>query len=75
MHYDIGYDSRLIVMMAMFGKLAMSGSFAYIYMYTAELFPTQVRNIGTGVATIGARLGGIFAPVVLLLVSNSFTAR
>ncbi|XP_064403541.1 organic cation transporter protein-like isoform X2 [Halichondria panicea] len=34
----------------------------------AELFPTQVRNIGAGVATIGARLGGFFAPIVLLLV-------
>ncbi len=57
---------------ALFGKLAVSGSFVCIYMYSAELFPTQVRNIGAGVATIGARLGGFFAPIVLLLVSNSF---
>ena len=61
---------------ALSGKLAVSGSFAFIYMYSAELFPTQVRNIGAGVATIGARLGGIFSPMVLLLVSiESATER
>ena len=53
----------------MIGKLAVSGSFAFVYMYSAELFPTQVRNIGAGVVTIGARVGGFFSPIVLLAVS------
>lgn len=48
----------------------MAGSFGFVYLYTAELFPTQVRNLGVGVTSIGARLGGILAPMVLLLVSK-----
>ena len=51
------------------GKFAVAGSFGFVYLYTAELFPTQVRNLGVGMTSIGARLGGILAPMVLLLVS------
>ena len=54
---------------ALIGKFAVAGSFGLIYLYTAELFPTQVRNLGVGVTSIGARLGGMLSPVVLLLVS------
>ena len=61
-------SSRIAV--ALIGKFAVAGSFAFVYLYTAELFPTQVRNLGVGVTTIGARLGGILSPMVLLLVSN-----
>ena len=51
------------------GKFAVAGGFASVYLYTVELLPTQVRNIGMGAMSIGARLGGILAPMVLLLVS------
>ena len=53
---------------AMMGKFAVAGSFGFVYLYTAELFPTQVRNLGVGMTSIGARIGGILAPMVLLLV-------
>ena len=64
-----GFGDSPKIVLAMVGKFAIAGSFALVYLYTAELFPTQVRNIGAGVSTIGARLGGIFSPIVLLLVS------
>ena len=51
------------------GKFAVAGAFASVYLCTVELLPTQVRNIGVGAMSIGARLGGILAPMVLLLVS------
>lgn len=54
---------------ALLGKFAVSGSFAVIYLYTTEVFPTQVRNAGLGVSSIGARLGGIMAPLILMTVS------
>ena len=54
---------------ALIGKFALTGAFASVYLYSSELIPTEVRNIGMGVASIGARLGGIFAPMVLLMVS------
>ena len=58
----------------MMGKFAVAGSFGFVYLYTAELFPTQVRNLGVGVTSIGARIGGILAPMVLLLVRTIITS-
>ncbi len=68
--YHLAYSNHLAVVTAMIGKLAVSGSFSFIYLYSAELFPTQIRNIGAGVVTIGARLGGFFSPIVLISVSR-----
>ena len=55
---------------ALTGKFAVAGSFAIVYLYAAEVFPTEVRNIAMGVVTMGARAGGILAPLVLLLVGD-----
>lgn len=52
---------------AMLGKFCISGSFAVIYVYAAELYPTVVRNIGMGVATLASRIGGIASPFIVLL--------
>ena len=51
----------------------MSGAFGVAYLYTTELFPTQVRNQALGVASIGARLGGILSPIVIMTVSSTIT--
>jgi OCT family organic cation transporter-like MFS transporter 4/5 len=53
---------------ALLGKFAVAASFGVIYLYSAELFPTEVRNVAMGVATMGARLGGMLAPIVLMTV-------
>ena len=37
------------------------------YLYSAELFPTVVRNLGTGLGSVAARTGGIVAPLLLIL--------
>ncbi|GFN86182.1 organic cation transporter protein [Plakobranchus ocellatus] len=47
------------------GKFCITSSYAIIYLWSAELFPTVVRNAGMGVASMSARIGGIFAPFVL----------
>ena len=67
--YIFAGNSSLGAPVAMLGKFAVAGAFAVIYLFTTELFPTEVRNIGLGVSTVGARLGGIFAPIVLMAVS------
>ena len=33
----------------------------------AELYPTEVRSVGTGMGSMAARIGGVAAPYVLLL--------
>lgn len=50
-----------------FGKFCISGSFSIIFNYSAEIFPTVVRNTGIGFGSMSARLGGMLAPIVSLL--------
>lgn len=52
----------------MIGKFMIAGSFAIIYNYTAELFPTPVRNTALGVGSMCARLSGALTPLITLLV-------
>ena len=59
----------LRITLAMLGKLGISGSFAIIYVFSAELFPTVVRTIGVGTGSMHARIGGLIAPFVAELVS------
>jgi putative MFS transporter len=43
----------------------MNGSYAGLYVYTPELFPTAVRATGCGVASAIGRLGAIASPIVV----------
>ena len=49
---------------SLIGKGAATGVFNGLYLYTTELFPTEVRNIGLGVVNTAARVSGIAAPYV-----------
>ncbi|KAK3098164.1 hypothetical protein FSP39_016805 [Pinctada imbricata] len=50
--------------LAMIGKLGSAAGFAIIYIFSAELYPTVVRNAGMGASSCCARIGGILAPYV-----------
>ncbi|GIY87638.1 organic cation transporter protein [Caerostris darwini] len=52
------------VMVAMVGKFCITCSFAIAFVFTAEIFPTVVRNIGVGAASVFARIGSILAPFI-----------
>ena len=55
----------------MIGKFLISMTFAIAYLYTAELFPTKVRNVAVGTASTFARIGSMSAPYIVdLLVSS-----
>ena len=60
----------LVICLAMLGKLGISGSFAVIYVFSAELFPTVVRNLGVGVGSMCARVGSLISPFIMMLVSG-----
>lgn len=53
-----------IVVMAMIGNLFVSTTFAMIWMYTPELFPTNIRNASLGSCSLVARIGGVLANLV-----------
>jgi len=46
------------------GKFGLSASFAIVYVYTAELFPTSVRNSSIGLCSTFARVGAMLAPII-----------
>ncbi|MDQ0074271.1 putative MFS transporter [Variovorax boronicumulans] len=43
----------------------MNGTYAGVYAYTPEVFPTQVRATGSGLASAIGRIGGITAPILV----------
>ncbi|NWR60362.1 S22AD protein, partial [Bucorvus abyssinicus] len=53
--------------LAVVGKFTASASFSTSYVYSAELFPTVVRQTGVGLCSMLARVAGIMAPLILLL--------
>ena len=46
------------------GRIFISGAFNMIYMYTSELFPTDVRNSVVGSASSMGRISGLIAAFV-----------
>ncbi|XP_014663311.1 PREDICTED: organic cation transporter protein-like [Priapulus caudatus] len=46
---------------------ASSGTYGICYLYSGELYPTVVRNIGLGSNSTWARVSAILAPYVALL--------
>ena len=53
--------------LALIGKFGASASFAIVYLYTAELYPTQIRSTAVGMCSMMARIGGFAAPQVCVL--------
>lgn len=54
----------LTTTLVIIGKCSITASFAVIYLYSAEVFPTSHRNTGIGIGSMSARLGTIAAPFV-----------
>lgn len=46
------------------GILGMAVCFPTVYIYSGELFPTLIRNIGVGTSSMCARIGSMTAPFV-----------
>lgn len=57
------------VSLASIGILGMGIAFPTAYLYSGELFPTVVRNVGVGSGSMSARVGSMIAPFVASLVS------
>ena len=46
------------------GKFMITASFAMVYQYATEIFPTVVRNAGLGSCSFFSRIGSIIAPFI-----------
>ncbi|KAA0708875.1 Solute carrier family 22 member 6-A [Triplophysa tibetana] len=60
--------------LAMVGKFGITASLSIVYIYSAEVFPTVIRQNGIGMGSMCARAGGVIAPVIYLLRNSSHHA-
>lgn len=55
------------ILLVMLGKFGITSAFSMVYVYTAELYPTVVRNMGVGASSMASRLGSILSPYFVYL--------
>ena len=60
-------NTSIRLVFSLVGKFGSSAAFAIVFLFTAELFPTSMRNSAVGMCSTLARLGGILAPTVARL--------
>jgi len=68
--YDPGNDKCYAagrIIMALAAKFFVFISFSAVYVYSAELFPTTIRNIGMGSSTSAGRIGSFTSPYIVHL--------
>ena len=58
----------ITVALAVIGKGGAAAAYAVIYIWTAELFPTMLRNVALGAGSFAASGAGILAPYIANLV-------
>ncbi|XP_052244562.1 organic cation transporter protein-like [Dreissena polymorpha] len=65
--YALPEHAWITVVLANVGKFGISASFAIIYFWSAELFPTLVRNSGMGSSSMVGIVGTILSPYTMEL--------
>ncbi|BAT89878.1 hypothetical protein VIGAN_06099600 [Vigna angularis var. angularis] len=64
---NVGVWKGVRMMCGILGIFGMAGTYNLLFIYTAELFPTVVRNAALGCATQAAQMGAILAPLVVVI--------
>uniref|UniRef100_A0A8C7BHI3 Major facilitator superfamily (MFS) profile domain-containing protein n=1 Tax=Neovison vison TaxID=452646 RepID=A0A8C7BHI3_NEOVI len=59
------------MILCLFGKGSLAGCFSCLYLYTMELFPTEVRQTGMSAGIFSTRLGSLLSPLVYILGNHS----
>ncbi|EKX38686.1 hypothetical protein GUITHDRAFT_144075 [Guillardia theta CCMP2712] len=64
-------DVYIKSILAFCGKFMLCITFSAVFVYASEVFPTSVRTQAMGISSLSARVGGISAPLVVLLSTAS----
>ncbi len=62
-----GYSAVLSTL----GYVSAAAGFSAVYIYSSELFPTEVRSVGLSLSSQSARLGAMASPLLVLLKDSS----
>ncbi|KAK3106350.1 hypothetical protein FSP39_018272 [Pinctada imbricata] len=54
--------TTLSLVFTLVGKMASAGAFSTVFLYTPEMYPTNLRNVGIGLASSFGRVGAMIAP-------------
>ncbi|XP_060600295.1 organic cation transporter protein-like [Ruditapes philippinarum] len=54
----------VLIALTMVGKLCITGAFGAVYVLSAEIYPTVIRNTGMGSSSAVARVGSMIAPYI-----------
>ncbi|MFF2507503.1 MFS transporter [Streptomyces sp. NPDC058067] len=60
-----GDGDHLVLLYGMLLSFFMNGTYAALYAYSPEVYPTAIRATGTGAASAFGRIGGIAAPITI----------
>ncbi|QNB06517.1 MFS transporter [Herbaspirillum frisingense] len=71
MLYSLGSDPKLVVGSTLLLSFSLLGTWAALYAFTPEVYPTDLRASGMGTAGAVARFGGLFAPAIIAPVMAS----
>jgi putative MFS transporter len=72
--YSLGNSVPLIVGSTLLMSFSLLGTWGALYAFTPEVYPTDLRASGMGLAGAIARLGGLFAPALIApIMSTHFT--
>lgn len=59
----------IVLLLSMIGKSSITFAFSVLYIFTAELWPTNLRTTIMNLCSMTGRMGGALAPLTTLLVS------
>ena len=60
-------NTQLVNICSYIGMFASTAATSVGYVYTAEVYPTEIRNVGVGCSSSAAMAGALCAPLMKLL--------
>jgi MFS transporter, putative metabolite:H+ symporter len=70
--YGLTFRLQMIIVCGFLVELLLHTMSPLLYMYTAESFPTEIRNSGMGLAYGMGRLANVFGPLIVAFIFNHY---